>query len=178
MWVWIPLALAGVAMAWRTRMRWLIALAMLGITALVWRWSAQTTTHPGVVYMIQYLAFQIGLDGVFGWTLRHGREPLVTRFARMVHGQLPPESERYTRRVTLAWTLFFGALAGTASALYLWSSVARWSVFVNLLTPLLIGLMFAGEYVVRRLSFPNFRHSSFMTGIRAFQRGFDEHESR
>ncbi len=178
MWLWIPLVLAAAAMAWRTRLRWLVALGLMGITALVWQWSAGLTTHPGILYMIQYLAFQFGLGGMFGWSLRRGREPLVTRFARMVHGRLPPEIERYTRHVTLAWTAFFATLAATASALYLFSSVERWSVFVNLATPVLIGLMFAAEYVVRRVRFPKFRHTSFMTGFQVFRRGFDEHESR
>jgi uncharacterized membrane protein len=177
MWLWIPLALAAAAMAWRTRLRWTVTLGLAGLTMLVWRWSAGLTTHPGILYMIQYLAFQFGLGGVFGWTLRRGHEPLVTRFARMVHGHLPPEIERYTRRVTLAWTLFFAALAVVASALYLWSSTPVWSAFVNLATPFLIGMMFVAEYAVRRLSFPNFRHSSFMTSIQAFRRGFGETKS-
>ncbi|MFN0314099.1 MAG: hypothetical protein ACKVQA_03550 [Burkholderiales bacterium] len=178
MWLWIPLALAAAAIAWRTRLRWTVSLGLCGLTVLVWQWSAGLITHPGILYMIQYLAFQFGLGGVFGWSLRRGHEPLVTRFARMVHGHLPPEIERYTRRVTLAWTLFFATLAAIASALYVEASTQMWSVFVNLATPVLIGMMFAVEYAVRRLSFPNFRHSSFMTSIRAFRRGFDEPESR
>ena len=176
MWLWIPLALAGGAIAWRTRLRWMVALGLTGISALVWQWSAGLGTHPGILYMIQYLAFQFGLGVLFGWSLLRGREPLVTRLARMVHGQLPPEIERYTRHVTVAWTTFFAILACTASALYLWASAGTWSVFVNLATPGLIGLMFAVEYAVRRFMFPNFRHASFMTGIQAFRRGFDENE--
>ena len=177
MWIWTPLAVAGALMAWRSGARWTALVALLAATILIWLWSADANTHPGLLFMIQYLAMQIGLGGLFGFTLIGARVPLVTRFARIVHGTLPPEIERYTRRVTLVWTLFFVLMGSIATALYFGSSTAHWSVFVNLLTPLFLGVMFVGEYFVRRLSFPDFPHSSLMTGFRAFQRAFDEHKS-
>jgi uncharacterized membrane protein len=178
MWIWIPLALAGVAIAWRTRVRWVGVIALTIITLLVWQGSSEVRTQPGLLYMIQYLAIQLGLGFLFGRTLLAGREPLVTRFARLVHGQLPAEIERYTRRVTWAWTLFFGGVAASASGLFLGASVESWSIFVNILTPVLVALMFAGEYLIRRLSFPGFQHASIAAGVQAFQRALEERESR
>ncbi len=177
MWVWIPLALVGGAVFWRTRHRWLGAAVLCAATVGIWLWSEQAITSPVAILMIQYFAMQVGLAGLFGLTLLPGKVALVTRFARVIHGQLPPKIERYTRRVTWAWTLFFLILAGVATLLYVGASRERWSLFVNVLTPLVIAAMFAAEYLVRRLSFPDFPHSSIMTGVRAFQRAFDERKS-
>src|SRR4051794_12558693 len=43
---------------------------------------------------------------MFARTLRPPREPLITAFARRVHGTLPPHIERYTRHVTAMWCVF------------------------------------------------------------------------
>ena len=45
----------------------------------------------------------------FGRTLARGREPIITRFARSVHGTLQPEMELFTRKLTIAWCAFFAA---------------------------------------------------------------------
>jgi uncharacterized membrane protein len=124
--------------------------------------------------MIQYVAIQAGLAGFFGMTLRPGHTSLVTRLARAVHGELPAEIERYTRKVTIAWTLFFVMLGSVASMLYWKGATQWWSVWVNFLTPLLVGTLFVVEYLVRRTSFPDFQHSSFMTAVKAFQNDLGE----
>lgn len=177
LWIWLPLALAGVLMAWRTALRWIVLAALVGATLGIWHWTASVTIDPGLIFMIQYLAIQTGLAGFFGSTLRRGHQPLVTRLARAVHGHLPPEIERYTRSVTLVWTLFFVMLGVVASLLYVAASTQWWSVWVNFLTPLAIGAMFGVEYIVRRRSFPNFEHVTFMTAFRAFQNDLDQRKA-
>jgi uncharacterized membrane protein len=47
----------------------------------------------------------------FGLTLRAGREPLITRIARLSEPQLPAAMARYTRRLTAIWCGYFVVMA-------------------------------------------------------------------
>ena len=97
---------------------------------------------------------------------------MVTRFARLLHGTLPPEVERYTRSVTLAWTLFFGALFALSCTLYLGKFLAAWSFLANIASPVLIGVMFVAEYAIRLRALPNWERVGILGGMRAFSRYF------
>jgi uncharacterized membrane protein len=88
------------------------------------------------------------LLAAFGLTLRAGREPLITAMARRMHG-LTPELESYTRKVTIAWTLFFATQLSLSVALFCLAPLVVWSFFVNILDLPLVALMFAAEYAVR-----------------------------
>lgn len=129
-----PIALIVVWLLRRARWRWaafaLIA-ALLGALVL---FVPVSRADASFVYQLQYLAMQAALAVLFGRTLVAGREPLVTRFARIVRGELPPEIVGYTRSVTAAWTLFFIVMALIAIVLYSTASREAWSAFVNLLT--------------------------------------------
>jgi uncharacterized membrane protein len=85
----------------------------------------------------------------FGLSLLPGREPVVTYFARTIHGSIAPEIEHYTRRVTWAWCWFFSLeLLGSAILLML-APVVWWSTFVNILNLPLLAAMLLGERVTR-----------------------------
>jgi uncharacterized membrane protein len=88
------------------------------------------------------------LLAAFGLTLRAGREPLITAMARRMHG-LTPELAAYTRKVTIAWTLFFATQLSLSIALFCFAPLIVWSFFVNILDLPLVALMFAVEYAVR-----------------------------
>src|SRR5438309_407225 len=62
-----------------------------------------------VLYGISHSVAYVTLLYFFGRTLMPGAEALITRLARRVHGTLPQEMETYTRRLTIAWCLFFVA---------------------------------------------------------------------
>jgi uncharacterized membrane protein len=74
----------------------------------------------------------------------------IERIARVRETHLPPQAITYTRRVTQIWCGFF-AVNGTI-ALYtaLYASTAHWSLYNGFIAYILIGLLFAGEYCVRR----------------------------
>jgi uncharacterized membrane protein len=91
-----------------------------------------------------------------------------------VHGNLPPEVLRYTRQVTIAWTLFFAALFVASCALYLTGERAAWSMLANFATPVGVGAMFAIEYVVRHRVLPNWERVGILGGVRAFSRHFSQ----
>ena len=96
----------------------------------------------------------LALCWLFGRTLRRGAEPLITSFARHAHaGDLPPDIPAYTRRVTLAWTLLFAAMAATAAALAAFGSGRAWTLFVYVASPALVAALFLGEFAWRRVRF-------------------------
>jgi uncharacterized membrane protein len=119
------------------------------------------------LYPAPHIAIYLLLLWFFGRTLRTGREPLVTRFARHVHGTLPPEIDRYTRQLTWAWCVFFAGMAVTSLVLFVFAPIAAWSWFANVLNIPLLMLMFVLEYAFRLLRFPDFSHASFFAAIRA-----------
>ncbi|RPI63761.1 MAG: hypothetical protein EHM50_01805 [Lysobacterales bacterium] len=81
---------------------------------------------------------------------------VVERIARLREPDLPPAGVAYTRRVTIAWTVFF-ALNG-AAALYTATlgSLETWALYNGLLAYVLIGALFGGELAIR--SFVKARH--------------------
>ncbi|HEX7559297.1 MAG TPA: hypothetical protein VF386_08855, partial [Usitatibacter sp.] len=107
-----------------------------------------------------------------GRTLFGGREALCTRFARLLHGTLPVEVERYSRRVTAAWTIFFATLFALSCTLYFGGFLAAWSVLANILSPILTVAMFMVEYAIRHRVLPQWERVGLLGGIRAFSRHF------
>jgi len=85
----------------------------------------------------------------FALTLRKGHDPLICAMARRLHGKLPDELARYTRRVTIAWSCFFLAQLVTSILLFAFAPLVVWSFFVNILDIPLVAAMFAAEYAVR-----------------------------
>ena len=85
----------------------------------------------------------------FALTLRPGREALITAMARRLHGDIPEEMAVYTRKVTIAWCLFFAAQLSLSVTLFCFAPLTVWSFFVNILDIPLVVLMFAAEYAVR-----------------------------
>jgi uncharacterized membrane protein len=124
--------------------------------------------HTSMIYWVEHAATQSLLCVAFARTLAPGRESMCTMFARMVHGTLGPAMERYTRQVTLAWSIFFGAMALVSTALYFAAPVGAWSAFANFLTAPLIALMFIVEYAVRRRVLPGVEHAGIVAGVQAF----------
>ena len=101
----------------------------------------------------------------FGRTLRPGREALITTLARRVHGELPPQIEKYSRQVTLAWCVFCVVQLAGSLLLFLFVSLHTWSFFVNVVNLPLLCTMFVGEYLFRRMRFSDFAHASLKTSI-------------
>jgi uncharacterized membrane protein len=84
----------------------------------------------------------------FASTLRPGHDPLISAMARRMH-EMTAELMRYTRRVTIAWTVFFALQLATSILLFWFAPLVVWSFFVNILDIPLVALMFASEYAVR-----------------------------
>jgi uncharacterized membrane protein len=162
------LALAA-GLAWQRGRRLIGGGAALATAALVvqaWRGGAWPA---GSIYVGEHVAIHLLLAAVFGLTLQRGREPLVSALARRVHGgAFTPTMAAYARKVTVAWTAYFVAMAALSLALHAFASFALWAAFANLLTPLAIALMFGGEYLLRYRLHPEFERATLAQAMRAY----------
>lgn len=144
-----------------------VLLVLLGVAGCIaWHRAGTDSMLP----VLPHLAIYFVLLGWFGGTLRPGREPLVTFMARHVHETMSPQLIAYTRRVTIAWCVFFLAMALTSTALFLRAPVATWSLFANLLNLPLVIAMFVGEYLWRRLRHPEMSRATIPMMIRSFMK--------
>ena len=170
----LPLTLLALLAARRSRHRELLALAIAAGGLALWLgWSNLERHFPDVLF-VEHATTNFALAIVFGRTLAAGREPLVTTFARLVHGDLPPEVLAYTRQVTIAWTLFFAAMLAASCGLFLHADRAAWSLLANFGTPIGVGAMFAIEYAVRHRVLPHWERVGILGGVRAFSRHFSQ----
>ncbi len=123
---------------------------------------------------------------VFGHTLRPGQLPLIERIIRILHGNaagVDSDIAAYARRLTLAWTSLFIALAAANLALAALArpggillafglnlpvtvSLDTWSLFANVLNYLIVGAFFVIEYWFRRQRFPQQTYRGFFDFIR------------
>ncbi|WP_235864894.1 COG4648 family protein [Pseudothauera lacus] len=163
----VPYMGIALAMALRARHR-IPALLAWGTVALaiIWQWG-HIESHFEWLYFIQHIGVFTLLTIGFGRTLGAGATPMITHFSRLVHGDpLPIELLRYTRAVTVAWTLFFAAMSASSAALFFFGPMSAWSLLVTLLTPALTAAMFAAEFIVRLLVLPGHMRTGLIDSIR------------
>jgi len=171
-----PMLAAAAAVAWQRRQR-ALALALAGATAAL---VVQAARGGGVaaetLYLVQHVAIHFLLAFVFGSTLAPGREPLVTALARRVHGSLTPAMIAYSRKVNVAWTIYFVAMALASVVVFATAPFAVWATFANLVTPLAIVVMFVGEYLLRYRLHPEFERATLAQAMRAYADRTAPHE--
>ena len=146
---WGPLALLAAWLIGRSRLRLWLALAAALVLALLWRERALVAQHLAWAYLVEHAGSMTLLGIMFGGTLRGGQVPLVTRFAATIRPSMSAALLRYTRGVTVAWTLFFVAMAVASVLLFALRPLAEWALFAGAWTPVLVFLMFAVEYALR-----------------------------
>ena len=140
-------------------------LAGVGGALLAWPLVRDNLPH---LYLLQYLGTNLALASYFGHSLLGGRTPACTTFAMVLHPSPSPTVIRYTRQVTLAWTLFFLASAGTSMLLYLLAPITLWSAFTNLFYLPSLALMFIVEGLVRRKRLPPEERHGIIASVKAY----------
>jgi uncharacterized membrane protein len=169
----LPLAILGLWATRRARHRARVLAGAGAIAIGLWfGWGTLERNFPSL-FFVEHAGSNLALAIVFGRTLLGSREPLCTRFARMLHGALPPEVLRYTRQVTVAWTVFFVTLFTLSSILYLGKFLTAWSILANIASPILVALMFGVEYAIRHRVLPQWERVGILGSIRAFSRHFE-----
>lgn len=123
---------------------------------------------------------------LFGHTLRLGQRPLIEGIIRALHGgrdDIDAAIVGYARRLTFAWTALFIALAtvtftlaalATPGGLLLATGITSpvtvpletWSLFANVISYLIVGVMFIVEFQIRRRRFPQQSYRGFFDFLR------------
>jgi uncharacterized membrane protein len=148
--------------------------ALIVVACVAWQCWAYASVGDGVgdwlagASGIFHAGCYLLLLWYFGRSLARGREAVVTRFARRVHGTLQPPMEQFTRNVTAAWCAFFGGQLLVSGLLLAFAPLQAWSLFINLLNLPLLAVMFVGQFVFRAIRHPDFPRSSPWQALRAF----------
>ena len=87
---------------------------------------------------------------VFGGSL-FAKQTVIERLARLQHPDLPPEGVRHTRRITQIWCAFFILNGATAAILAGLQYYDWWAAYTGIVSYVLMGILFAGEWVYRKL---------------------------
>lgn len=87
---------------------------------------------------------------LFSWSLV-SPPSAIERIARLREPDLPPAGVRYTRRVTIAWIVFFVANGAVALYTATLTPLATWALYNGFIAYLLIGAMFGAEFLVRSI---------------------------
>lgn len=88
----------------------------------------------------------------FGSTLWSG-PPLIERFARLQDADLTVPEVAWCRAWTIVWTAFFATNVVVASTLGVTERLELWAVYNGLLTYIVMGGFFVGEYSIRKYRF-------------------------
>ncbi|MEM9066851.1 MAG: hypothetical protein AAGE52_00055 [Myxococcota bacterium] len=91
----------------------------------------------------------------FGSSLRQDVS-LIERFARLQEPDLSAAKQAHCRQATVAWCVFFFLNAVTAAGMALVAPISWWAAYNGGIAYALIGVMFAGEYVVRKYRFRDY----------------------
>jgi uncharacterized membrane protein len=152
--------------AWTNKSALVLLCGTSGIMLL--NYWASISPYASWLFLLQNVGMNAALALLFGLTLLPHKTPLITIFSTLVLKELNPAMVRYTRMVTVAWTLFFVGMCTISVCLFFFAPLAWWSIFINLLAWPLVGVMFAAEYFVRLTLHPDAEKVSIMQGIQAF----------
>jgi uncharacterized membrane protein len=144
---WLALLLGGMALlrAFVSRSAfWWVAAAGAGVLAalgFVGNSLMPLKLYPLLVNAVMFVVFAVSLV----------RPPsAIERIARLSEPDLPAEGVAYTRRVTQVWCGFFVCNGLVSLATALWATNEVWALYNGLVSYGIMGLLFAGEWLVRR----------------------------
>lgn len=120
----------------------------LVFAVLGWLWNSATCllVLPSATQAAFGFAFLRSLAGV----------PLIEHFARMVKPELSAGELAHCRRWTRIWGGYLIALAALGLVLARWAPLRVWTVYVGALVYVLVGALFAVEYVIRKIQFRDY----------------------
>ena len=177
-WLYALVALLVALAIWAARRpnKYFWLLTGLAIASAIYVVLAPTRLNIAAVYGIPHAAINLFLFWLFGRTLLRGRDALITRVARRVHGTLPPQLEMYTRQVTIAWCVFFAGQIIISILLFSFAPIATWSLYINFLDLPLVALMFLAEYAYRKAYYRSHPHTPIWKTVQAFTKDFSSSE--
>ncbi|PXF30976.1 hypothetical protein WH50_12080 [Pokkaliibacter plantistimulans] len=121
--------------------RVLLLALVIAVALVLWLSPTQTLKLYPVLMNVSMLM-------LFALSLRQ-KHSMIERIARLKEPNLSAEGVRYTRCVTWVWTGFF-ACNGVVALATVFMSDQIWGVYNGVLAYALIGILLAGEWLVRR----------------------------
>lgn len=94
------------------------------------------------------VAMSLGMLASFAYTLRHPPSMIQRIAGSKVH--MDAATAEYMRQVTQAWCLFLAGNSVAAAYTAIFSSQDVWALYNGLISYLLMGLLFVGEWLYRR----------------------------
>lgn len=85
--------------------------------------------------------------------------PLIEHFALMVKPHLSAAERVHCRTWTGIWGMYLIALAAFGLVLAKWASLKVWTVYVGVLSYVMVGALFAVEYVIRKIRFRDYNRN-------------------
>jgi uncharacterized membrane protein len=172
----MPLLAMSVMAAWSTPMRWWVCALLATLMLMASGYLDALRNHINWLYFVQHAGAMTLLALTFGSTLGSGdADALCSRVTRLLLAEeAEPTYMRYTWKVTVAWTVFFVTSALLSITLFFGGPLVVWSFFANILTPILVGVMFVVEYLIRVRVLPHRTHFSIAQIIGAY-RSYEHH---
>ena len=145
LWMTVGLLLLWGVKSLLSRQRWqqIVALALL-VCVVLFRF----TDMSGFLYFYP-VVINLVLLAVFAGSL-FTRMTVVERIARSQEPDLPESAVSYTRNVTKIWSVFFVLNGSTIYLLWQAGFLHAWSLYTGFISYVLMGLLFAGEWIYRR----------------------------
>lgn len=97
--------------------------------------------YPVAINVVLFLVFTRSL--VFPPTV-------IEMLARVTEGDLPEKAIRYTRKVTIVWSIFFVFNSLVAVWTVLYGGMQLWTLYNGLIAYILMGILFGVEFMIRR----------------------------
>lgn len=79
------------------------------------------------------------------------KQSIIERLARIQHPNLPETGVQYTRQVTRIWCVFFLLNIAITVSLIVGEYWQAWTVYTGIVSYVLMGILFAAEWLYRRL---------------------------
>jgi uncharacterized membrane protein len=82
--------------------------------------------------------------------------PLIEHFARMVKPELTSAQQAHCRAWTRVWGIYLLVLAALGLVLARWATLTVWTAYVGVVSYVLVGVLFAVEYLIRKVRFRDY----------------------
>jgi len=123
-----------------------IASAFIGLLIIFFNDPFYVRLNPVII--------NLSLLILFSYTL-YKPPSMIERFARLQTPEIPVEAINYTRTVTKVWCIFFMFNLTISSYTSVYSSMETWVLYNGFIAYLLMGFIFAIEYLVRTFKIKN-----------------------
>lgn len=130
-----------------TRINVIVLVGLLGLAAFT------VVTNSETLLRLYPAAMSFGMLLLFGLSLQFPPS-MIERFARLREPNLSLAGVHYTLRVTQVWCAFFVVNGTVAVWTALYASRDAWAIYNGLIAYLLMGALFAGEWLLRRRFLP------------------------